>query len=86
MFIQELTLYVEYLRKEFQTLSVDVSSRTEEYYQTFIDNLHSGMDYYRGLAEEIVAGKKKRFLDAIETLQHELESLPAPAVSCGPCL
>jgi hypothetical protein len=83
MFVQELMLYVEYLRKEMQTLSADVSARTEGYCQTFRDNLLSGIDHYRGLAEEIVTDHKKRFLDALSSLQDELESIPDSDVPCG---
>jgi len=83
MFIKELGLYVGHLRKELETMSADVSSRTEEYYQVFKDNLLSGIEYYRGVAEEVVAEQNKRFLDALASLQEELESFPDPVVPCG---
>ncbi len=76
MFLRELMLNIEYLNKEWEHFSVELSSRTPKYFLEFRDNLLSGIEHYRRLAEEYFADKKSRFLSELKALQEELECLP----------
>lgn len=75
MFIRELALYVDYLREEIERISVDLSSRTPKYIREFKENLLSGIEYYRGLAEKFVEEKQKRFLDDLRDLSEAIERI-----------
>lgn len=74
--LRELKLYIDYLRSEMEKWSLDLSSRTPKYFTEFRENLHAGIEYYRGLSE-VFESKKESFLRALETLQSELEQLPS---------
>lgn len=81
MFIRELTLYLDYLRREIERISLDLCTRTPKYIREFKENLLSGIEYYRGLAEKFVEEKQKRFLDDLRDLSEEIERIQLlPAV------
>jgi hypothetical protein len=81
LFLRELMLNIEYLNKEWEHFSLELSNRTPKYFLEFRDNLLSGIEHYRNLAEEFIADKKARFLSELKTLQEELECLPLVAVT-----
>jgi hypothetical protein len=90
MFINEMKLYIDYLRKEIDQCSADLTARTPKYFQEFRDNLFAGIEHYRRIAEEFIENKKDKFLRELERLQEELEAMadliPAPVpipVSAG---
>ncbi len=81
MFIRELTIYVDYLCAEIDKFLLDLSARTPKYFREFKENLLSGIEYYRGLAEKFVEEKQKRFLDDLRELREAIERIsPVPAV------
>lgn len=75
MFIQELTLYLEHLRKEFEKYSLDLSTRAPKYFREFKENLLSGIEYYRSRAEHFIDEKRHRFLDDLRSLREALEQM-----------
>jgi hypothetical protein len=75
MFIKEMMLYIEYLAEEIRRLSIGVVESAPSYFAEFKENMLSGIDYYRNLAEEFVEGKKKSFLDDLQTQRDAIEKI-----------
>jgi hypothetical protein len=74
---------VDYLRKEIEDISLDLSTRTPKYIREFKENLLSGIEYYRKMAEKFVEEKQERFLDDLRDLREAIDRiqlLPAPKV------
>ena len=81
MFIKELTIYIDYLRRELQRTSEGLVDRTAKYFLNFKQNLNSAIEYYRNLAEQFSAEQKERFLQDLNKLFSEMENiLPEKAV------
>jgi len=79
MFLRELEIYIAYLRNELKSYSLGLSSDTPNYFHEFKENLHSGIDHYRHLADQLAVDAKARFLDELEKLREELDAIPLPA-------
>ncbi len=79
MFIQELRLYVDYLRKEIKKASLGVFGVTSNYLQEFKQNIMEGIQYYQKMANEISAEQRNLFLTDLAKISRELELLPEPA-------
>jgi len=79
MFVQELRLYVEHLRKEISCFSIGLSHRPQGYFSSFRENLLSGVDYYCELARQFIEEKRGQFLEELESLRNEIESVLIPA-------
>jgi len=75
MFIKELKLYVEYIRKEVEEYSLELSTRTPKYFREFKVNIMEGIEYYRTLMEDFIEGQQERFLAELDTLSMELEAI-----------
>lgn len=73
MFINELKLYVDYLRREREKYSLELSNLTPKYFQEFKENLLGGIEYYRNVAMRIVEGNYDRFLEDLNQLSREIE-------------
>jgi hypothetical protein len=81
MFVEEIRLYVEHLRKEISRFSIGLSRRPQGYFSTFQENLLRGVDYYHQLARQFIEEKRGQFLEELEGLRQEIEGvlIPAPA-------
>ncbi len=81
MFLEEIRLYVEQLRKEMKEFSDGLQSRQQSYLAGFKKNLLSGIEYYRGMTRQFIEDQRDRFLEELKSLQQEIEmmSLPRPA-------
>lgn len=53
LFVNELRLYIDYLKKEIEKHQHDFSEKKRAYYHTFRDNLLQGIEYYRSLIPEM---------------------------------
>jgi hypothetical protein len=75
MFIAELYLYIDYLKEQIQDdIEADQFEKKYKYYNTFFQNLRSGINYYRempGLSEST----KSRMLKDLDSASLELDSL-----------
>jgi len=76
MFIREIMIYIEYLRKEIEKCSLKLSTHTPEHFREFKANLLKGIDNYSRIAEQIIEEQKELFLDELKTLKKEIESIP----------
>jgi len=53
MFINELNLYIDYLKKDIETHMKDLSDKKAKYLSKFKEQLHHGIDYYKELIPKI---------------------------------
>lgn len=53
MFINELHLYIDYLKKDFNNHLKDLTDKKEKYLLKFKDQLHNGIEYYKNLIPQI---------------------------------
>jgi hypothetical protein len=76
MFIRELMLYVDYVGKELDRCSRGIEKRAAKYFSQFRENLLSGIEHYRQVAERLAEGQKADFLSALQTLQELINQMP----------
>ncbi len=76
VFIRELAIYVDHLRKEFEKYSLELSTRAPKYFREFKENLLIGIEYYRSRAEQLIEEKRNRFLDDLRQLRESIERMP----------
>ncbi|MDP8205462.1 MAG: hypothetical protein P9L92_02275 [Candidatus Electryonea clarkiae] len=79
MFIKELSIYVDYFRKEFEQFSMGLSNRKQKYLNDFKQNIFEGIEYYRQLAETFVEEEWSGFLDDLKSLYNEVEAFTSDA-------
>ena len=84
MFMRELKIYIDNLRKEIEKYSLELSTRTPTYFNEVKENLLNGIEYYRCLAKEFTREIYIKFLGELTTLHDELEGifLKEPANPC----
>ncbi len=75
MFISELMIYIDYLRRELQKASEGLLDRTTKWFQDFKQNLITGVEYYRCLAEQFSLEQRERFLQELDTLFKEIDNI-----------
>lgn len=75
MFIQELVIYIDFLRKEIEMFSLKLSFRKQKYLDEFKQNLVDGIEYYRHRAKILVQEEWERFLDDLQSLYDDVEAL-----------
>jgi len=89
MFIEELRLYIEYLRCEIKKTSQGLIDRTAKYFAEFKEQLLDGIEYYHNLAKKLDSKEKEKFLQDLKALKSELRSIlldpltPAPLLAIG---
>lgn len=84
-FVKELKLYIDYLEKKIEKSANNFSSQSEEYLNSFRENLISGIRYYKEIIghikEESDCAKEKMLTD-IHELEDKLISIAIPV--CQP--
>jgi len=75
MFIKELKLYVEYIRKEVEQYKLELSNRTPKYFREFKQNIKEGIQYYTTLIEDFIDEQREQFLTELDTLSRELDTI-----------
>ena len=78
MFIRELMLYIDHLRKESKNFSLKLSFRTPGYFHKFKENLLSGIEYYQRLAGQFMEEQRNQFLAALKVLLDDLDTIALP--------
>ena len=76
MFVRELKIYVDYLKREIEKQSLGLSLKTPKYFTEFRDNLQQGVEHYRKLASDYWIEQRDKFLDDLASLTEEIERLP----------
>jgi hypothetical protein len=78
MFIKELTMYVDYLKKKLGEISKSMTDKQAEYYITFKNNLLKGIEYYKKLFTNVspaTSGLNKICLQSLEIIEAELNDI-----------
>jgi len=75
MFIRELMLHVDYLQQELRKTSEGLVNRTAKWFVDFRQNLITGIEYYRRLAEQSSLEQKERFLRELDNLFDEINGI-----------
>jgi len=85
LFVREIGLSLDFLRKELGQFSLGLSARTQKYFAKVKENLLNGMEYYARLVEQHTEGLPKRFLQDLQNLRDQLDriALPAEGMMCG---
>jgi hypothetical protein len=82
MFVQEMSLYIDYLKKELELFALGLSRHKQDYLKEFKLNLTEGLEYYRKRAEKLVRDEMGSFMDDLKMLYSSLDQLePEPASS-----
>jgi len=80
MFLNELGLYIQYLKDKMSKAVPAECEENQEYFRDFAKHLSSGIQYYenlaRNFAEESEAAKN-RFLEGLDLLRNDLQSFMA---------
>ncbi|MEO6882884.1 MAG: hypothetical protein ABI199_02540 [Bacteroidia bacterium] len=82
LFVNELQLYVDYIKKEFEENLSKLSEKKANYFQTFKNNLIEGIAYYESLFSKIMANDKdfqRNNLQLLEIIKESLTELNAVA-------
>ncbi|MEO8759640.1 MAG: hypothetical protein ABI448_02025, partial [Bacteroidia bacterium] len=75
LFVNELQLYVDYIKEEFEKNLTRLSEKKASYFQTFKKNLIEGITYYEGLFAKIMASDTNFQRNNLQLLQIIKESL-----------
>lgn len=73
MFIAELQLYVDYISKELSDYK-EGDDKKKKYFESFMQQLFNGIDYYRTLPG-VAAGNKEKFLAGLEIAEQDIVAL-----------
>ncbi|MFW6289413.1 MAG: hypothetical protein ACOC0R_00480 [Mariniphaga sp.] len=71
MFLQELKIYINYLKQQIERYSNESSEAPVKYFQSFRDNLNDGIDYYK----DLFSGVKENNFGITDSLLEELKVL-----------
>jgi len=81
MFINELYMYAEYLKKEIINCSNSISSNQNRYLQKFKTNLLEGIEYYKGLIPSLKLESEKylnSMKEELSNIEQTLRNLVIP--------
>ncbi|MFZ4402197.1 MAG: hypothetical protein ACOYO1_19355 [Bacteroidales bacterium] len=75
MFINELVLYLNYLKSDIIEAEKPLTTKQIDYYIAFKNNLLNGIQYYVSLVEKIGQSNCSINLDLLQKYKHELDDL-----------
>ncbi|PRY84563.1 hypothetical protein [Mongoliibacter ruber] len=78
VFVKELQLYVDYLKKDIQKKLVEPNAKYEAYVEKFSSNLLNGIKYYQDLGKQLLneaEDLKAKFQFQLEQVENELSGL-----------
>ena len=75
MFIKELSLYIEYIRKEVEQYTLELSNRTPKYFREFKVNIKDGIEYYKTIVEEFIEEQRERVLSDLDAFSKEIDAI-----------
>jgi hypothetical protein len=78
LFVNELNLYVEYLKKDVSKHLQDMSDKKAKYVSKFKEQLQVGIDYYKQLVPKITNQTevyRKKMLNEIKEIEEQLQQL-----------
>lgn len=75
MFIKELRIYIDYLSDKLDKSVTPLSIQTEEYFNTFTQNILNGINYYKTVAFDFIEETeiiRSKFINELEILENKL--------------
>ncbi len=84
MLLKELSLHVTRLRDDMKEHALDPDHRPLRVLAECRENLRQGVEYYREMACHLVADRREAFLERLDALHREIESLRLEEVGGGP--
>ena len=75
MFVKELGLYVDYLRKEVDNFPAGLAVNSASFLEGMRENLFKGIEYYQTLSGELVEDSREKFLTGLQKMKTALEPL-----------
>ncbi len=75
MFVKELGLYVDYLRKEIDNFPAGLAVNSASFLEGMRENLFKGIEYYQSLSSEFVEDSRESFLAGLQKMKTALEPL-----------
>lgn len=78
MFVNELKLYINYLREEMERTRLKLAQNAPAYFATYKANLLEGIAFYRAKVAKSMQGGRAAFERHLAELQAELESIRLP--------
>ncbi len=78
MFLREITIYTEYLRKQVGLFALHLCDSTLQYLQEFKDNLLAGVRYYAELIRKGIDGLTETLAAELDSLRRDIEDIPLP--------
>jgi hypothetical protein len=81
MFVNELRLYIDYLKSEIRRLLDSANARQHDYLRTFKENLQAGIEYYHSLIPKLVGETeqyRERMREEILELEREMSEIVFP--------
>lgn len=83
MFVNELNLYLEYLKNESGKYMDNITTQQSRYLRTFQTNLMAGIEYYRKLATELKLNATvllEEMTEELKEMEMILLDIPIPLV------
>ena len=80
VFVNELNLYIDYLQAEIQRYWEDINEKKKKHLDGFKDQLHKGINYYKGLFAELANVK---VLKELSLSEERLEKVVVGTADCG---
>jgi hypothetical protein len=81
LFVNEMKLYVEYLKEELRRARLKLTKHPPEYFATFKSNLLEGVEFYRDRVQDRLRHGREAFESGMQSLVDELEALSLPALA-----
>ncbi len=84
MFLNEMKLYIDYLKNEATQNMNQLVDRKLKHLQTFKANLLEGVEYYKSLASQMIRESdqyKKKFNDTLHNMEMMIQNLHLPELS-----
>lgn len=81
MFINELKLYIDYLKNDITKSLNEVSAKKQKYFNTFKENLLSGIEYYKSVGAAMLNETeqyRKRFQEALHNYEIMVRNIYIP--------
>jgi hypothetical protein len=69
MFINEINIYIDYLKDKFEEAKEDITAKQEKYFLNFASNLDDGIQYYNNLFTDL----KDKFTETKSDILRDLE-------------
>ncbi|PZW40446.1 hypothetical protein LX95_01509 [Mesonia algae] len=80
MFVNELKMYISYLKNEIKDTSEDITARHIKKWQAFKNNLSCGIDYYQQLFQTHISSEYTHVQEELLFYKEQLKALPIPVL------